>query len=58
LPRRANFVESGVHHDHGLMGSEELPALQTPLKERYRADPESAVVTLSATGELGDGISC
>jgi len=40
------------------MGSEELPALQTPLKERYRADPESAVVTLSATGELGDGISC
>jgi uncharacterized OsmC-like protein len=40
------------------MGSEELRALQRPLKERYRADPESAVVTLSATGELGDGISC
>jgi len=40
------------------MGSEELRALQTPLKERYRADPEAAVVTLSATGELGDGISC
>jgi hypothetical protein len=41
-----------------VMGSEELRALQTPLKERYRADPEVAVVTLSATGELGDGISC
>ena len=40
------------------MRSEELRALQIPLKERYRADPEAAAVTLSATGELGDGISC
>lgn len=32
------------------MRSEELRALQTPLKERYRADPEAAAVTLSATG--------
>jgi uncharacterized OsmC-like protein len=40
------------------MGAEELRAVQTPLKERYRADPEAAVVTLSATGELGAGISC
>jgi uncharacterized OsmC-like protein len=40
------------------MRAEELRAVQTPLKERYRADPEAAVVTLSATGELGAGVSC
>ena len=31
-----------------------LQAAQTPLKERYRADPEAALVTLRADGELGD----
>ena len=29
-----------------------------PLKDRYRADPGAAVVTLSATGTLGEGVSC
>jgi uncharacterized OsmC-like protein len=38
--------------------SEQLRALQAPLKERYRATPEAALVTLSATGTLDDGISC
>ena len=37
---------------------EELRALQAPLKEDYQADPDAARVTLSATGELGEGISC
>ncbi|HEY2440217.1 MAG TPA: OsmC family protein [Solirubrobacteraceae bacterium] len=37
---------------------DELQALQAPLKERYRDDPEAALVTLSAVGTLGDGISC
>jgi uncharacterized OsmC-like protein len=37
---------------------EELRALQAPLKERYAAEPEAALVTLSATGTLGDGVSC
>ena len=36
----------------------ELRALQAPLKDRYASDPESAMVTLSATGTLGDGVSC
>lgn len=35
-----------------------LHALQAPLKERYRDEPAAAVVTLSAAGALGDGISC
>ncbi len=36
----------------------ELRAVQGPLKQRYESDPSSAVVTLRATGKLGDGISC
>jgi uncharacterized OsmC-like protein len=40
------------------MTSQELRALQAPLKDRYRADPAAAVVTLRASGRLGDGISC
>ncbi len=35
-----------------------MRALQAPLKERYRAEPGAAQVTLSATGTLGDGVSC
>ncbi|MGI8863638.1 MAG: OsmC family protein [Solirubrobacteraceae bacterium] len=37
---------------------EELRAQQAPLKERYAAEPEQALVTLSATGTLGEGVSC
>jgi uncharacterized OsmC-like protein len=40
------------------MQREELRTLQAPLKERYRAQPDEARVTLSATGSLGEGISC
>ena len=41
------------------MDAEELRALQTPLKERYRAEPAAALVTLRARGSLGEaGVSC
>jgi hypothetical protein len=40
------------------MQTEELRAIQAPLKERYRQNPDAAVVTLHARGELGDGVSC
>ena len=40
------------------MNGDQLRALQAPLKDRYRAEPEAALVTLSATGELGEGVSC
>ncbi len=40
------------------MKSEELRAIQAPIKEQYRANPESAVVTLKAQGRIGDGITC
>src|SRR5262245_37641230 len=40
------------------MQADELRAVQAPLKERYREDPGAAVVTLSASGKLGDGVTC
>jgi uncharacterized OsmC-like protein len=40
------------------MEREQLRAVQAPLKERYEQDPEAAVVTLSASGKLGEGVSC
>ncbi len=35
-----------------------LREAQQPLKDRYREDPEAALVTLRATGTLGPGITC
>jgi uncharacterized OsmC-like protein len=35
------------------MNSDELRALQAPLKDRYREDPSAALVTLKARGRLG-----
>ena len=32
--------------------------MQAPLKERYVEEPEAAVVTLAASGRLGEGVSC
>ena len=40
------------------MKAEEIRALQAPLKARYKSDPRAAVVTLSAEGRLGEGLSC
>ncbi|HMJ48046.1 MAG TPA: OsmC family protein [Ferruginibacter sp.] len=40
------------------MNSIELKNLQAPLKEKYRLQPESAIITLKAQGKIGEGISC
>ncbi|MPY94189.1 MAG: OsmC family peroxiredoxin [Acidimicrobiia bacterium] len=40
------------------MDANTLRALQSPFKDRYRVEPEAAVVTLTAEGELGEGVSC
>ncbi len=41
------------------MSREQLQAVQTPLKERYREDPDSAIVTLTAAGDLeSTAVSC
>ncbi|SHG16218.1 Uncharacterized OsmC-related protein [Flavobacterium fluvii] len=40
------------------MNAEELKNIQAPLKEKYRQQPETAIITLKATGKIGEGISC
>jgi uncharacterized OsmC-like protein len=40
------------------MDDQELRALQAPFKQRYRDDPDAALVTLGARGSLGEGVSC
>ncbi len=40
------------------MDREELRSIQAPLKERYAEQPGAAVVTLRASGSLGEGVSC
>jgi len=41
-----------------VLKSEELRELQAPLKEKYRENPEEAVITLRAKGTIGEGITC
>ena len=41
------------------MDSTQLRNLQAPLKDKYRTDPDAAVITLKARGDLADGaIAC
>jgi uncharacterized OsmC-like protein len=40
------------------MNAEELRALQAPLKQMYREQPEAALITLKAQSRLGVGITC
>ncbi len=40
------------------MSRNSLQQIQAPLKERYRDDPAAARVTLSASGALGEGVTC
>lgn len=40
------------------MERDELRSIQAPLKERYEAEPGAALVTLKASGSLGEGVSC
>jgi uncharacterized OsmC-like protein len=40
------------------MDANSLRELQAPLKERYKKEPNAAVVTLKARGSLDEGISC
>jgi uncharacterized OsmC-like protein len=47
-----------VNGKNEAMDRQQLRDLQTPLKERYRAEPAAAAVTLTADGSLGEGITC
>jgi uncharacterized OsmC-like protein len=51
-------VEKGFQKKMTNMDSVQLKNLQTPLKEKYKADPAAAFITLKAQGRIGEGISC
>ena len=52
-------LDSPARRGRRPMDSTGLRAVQQPLKDAYREDPQQAVITLRARGELGDeGISC
>lgn len=40
------------------MNASELKSIQAPLKDQYRNDPDSAIITLRASGKIGEDISC
>jgi uncharacterized OsmC-like protein len=40
------------------MNSIKLKSLQAPLKEKYKMEPESAIITLKARGKIGEDVSC
>jgi uncharacterized OsmC-like protein len=41
-----------------MMDSQTLKDMQAPLKQQYRERPESAVITLKASGAIGEGLTC
>src|SRR5262245_48455350 len=52
-------MTSDAASDAGTDPAAALKEKQAPLKQRYRDDPQSAVVTLTADGELdGTGVAC
>lgn len=40
------------------MKAEDLKNIQAPLKQKYKEQPETAIITLKAKGKLGENISC
>ena len=40
------------------MRADELRSLQAPLKAQYREHPETALVTLTAEGKVGENLTC
>ncbi len=40
------------------MNAEALRAIQKPIKERYRDQPPTALITLIAQGGIGEGVTC
>jgi uncharacterized OsmC-like protein len=40
------------------MKSDELKSLQSPLKQKYKTDPDAALITLKTEGMIGGGVTC
>jgi uncharacterized OsmC-like protein len=55
---RRSFMATPSNDRPSLARRDALRAVQAPLKERYRERPATALLTLSAVGTLGEGVSC
>ncbi len=40
------------------MDAEELKSIQAPIKQQYKNQPDTAVITLKANARIGEGITC
>src|SRR5215475_11499770 len=40
------------------MNTNDLRALQSPLKDRYRSEPGAALITLKTEGRIGENVTC
>src|SRR5712675_725090 len=40
------------------MNRNDLLAVQTPIKQRYRSEPDAALITLKAEGRIGEQVTC
>src|SRR5689334_9073770 len=56
--RGAGWLSGPACQNADTMKTDELKALQAPLKDQYRQHPGKALVTLRAQGRAGEGISC
>jgi uncharacterized OsmC-like protein len=41
-----------------MMNADDLRAIQSPIKQRYRDTPAAALITLQAQGRVGEGLTC
>lgn len=51
-------MNAPMNAEDAPMNAEDLRAVQEPLKRRYREDPDAALVTLEADGDLDEGVAC
>ena len=40
------------------MNANQLKEIQAPFKAKYREQPEAALITHRAEGQLGEGVTC
>jgi uncharacterized OsmC-like protein len=50
--------DSRTAYPEATMDTEQLKALQAPLKQQYKDNPEAAMITLEAHGRIGEGVTC
>jgi uncharacterized OsmC-like protein len=54
----SNFENHARTRDNKTMTADELRSLQAPLKAKYRERPDTALVTLTAEGRVGQNMTC